>query len=724
MAVAHEPSSAADPAASAGREEPLHPWACALARLSGQLGRPLAAWQIQAAGLPPPEAVVARDLLSLAGRFGLRGETRSVTRRRLRSTPVPFLLTGRDQGEIRLVQARRGRKLELVDPVTGETALVPAGRVARHAREILHLRPESDGRQPEGLRGLLTRKRYWPAFAQLVFASIVINLLALATPLFMMTVYNRVIRHGGLSTLDALVVGMVSLVAFELVLRTLRGYVASFLGARLDAAVGEEVLRRLLRLPYGKFTGLPPARLFERLRQLDQLRAFLTGNLPLFLVDLAFVGLFLAGLFLLSPPLAWIASAALPLFALLSWIGQRAQSRELEAQRRRLGDKQTVLFETVANALTIKSLALEPEIERRFRRPLFETAWAGLRAARFGQLSASLAQALQHVVAVLLVYVGARMVVAGELSVGGLVAASILAARALAPARQLFFAWPQLQQVREAYRRVDALLREADDAASPMPSLTDLRIVGALRFEGISYGYRGDGPPALRGIDLEIPAGTLFGIAGAPGSGKTTLLRLAAGLARPREGRVLVDGRDLRHLPLDLYRRQIGVVPQELQLFSGTIAENIALGAENCSLSRVVAAARFVGLHPFIERLPRGYDTPLGEQGSGLSTGQKQLVCIARALVRNPRILLLDEATSALDAATEELFLANLRRAAGGRTILLVTHRRQVLQHCDRIAVLDGGRLLGTGTPSEMVPLLAGVPARSRPELRAARETG
>ncbi len=682
------------------------PWIGALTRLAARLDRPLAAEDL--AVEPAPDAGGLAYGLRLADRAGFASLVRRATRRRIARTPPPFLLVGEGPDEVRLVEAREGDRLVAVDPVTGQRVLRSPGGLARGARHLVVLRRRPAPRTAGGLRELLLQKRFWPAFAQLVTASVVINLLALATPLFMMTVYNKVIREGGLATLDVLVIGMLSLVAFELVLRALRGYVASYTGARLDAAVGREVLRRLLRLPYRSFERMPSARLFERLRQLDQLRSFLTGNLPLFLVDLAFVGLFLAALFLLNGTLGLVTLAALPLFALLSWLGHRHQARHLRLHRRLVTDKNATVWEAVANAFTVKALGIEPEIERRLRAPLYETAWTGLQAGTTAQFSASLAQALQHLTAVLLIYFGARMVIAGELSIGGLVAASILAARALAPARQLFFAWPQLQQMREAWGRVDALLREGgeEEEARLARNLEGLRLQGDLRLERVTFRYGEDRPPAIDDVTLDIEAGRLFALAGPPGSGKSTLARLLAGLAVPEKGRVLVDGHDLAQLPPSFYRRQIGVVPQELQLFSGTIAENIALGSEHCPHARVVAAARFVGLHEFVQRLPEGYETRLGERGAGLSAGQKQLVCIARALVRNPRILLLDEATSALDHETERLLVHNLKRAASGRTVILITHRPQLLAMCDRVAVLDEGRLAGVGSPATMIELL------------------
>ncbi|HFD15593.1 MAG TPA: hypothetical protein ENJ38_04715, partial [Rhodospirillales bacterium] len=316
------------------------PWIGALTRLAARLDRPLAAEDL--AVEPAPDAGGLAYGLRLADRAGFASLVRRATRRRIARTPPPFLLVGEGTDEVRLVEAREGDRLVVVDPVTGQRTLRSPGGLARGARHLVVLRrrpvPRTTG-GAGGLRELLLQKRFWPAFAQLVTASVVINLLALATPLFMMTVYNKVIREGGLATLDVLVIGMLSLVAFELVLRALRGYVASYTGARLDAAVGREVLERLLRLPYRSFERMPAARLLERLRQLDQLRSFLTGNLPLFLVDLAFVGLFLGALFLLNGTLGLVTLAALPLFALLSWLGHRRQARHLLLHRRRVVDK-------------------------------------------------------------------------------------------------------------------------------------------------------------------------------------------------------------------------------------------------------------------------------------------------------------------------------------------------------------------------------------------------
>jgi ABC-type bacteriocin/lantibiotic exporter with double-glycine peptidase domain len=266
--------------------------------------------------------------------------------------------------------------------------------------------------------------------------------------------------------------------------------------------------------------------------------------------------------------------------------------------------------------------------------------------------------------------------------------------------RQVVGAWQQLQTVRAAFARLDELLNEpVESLASPGPAL---QISGRITFEGVVYRYTDGAMPALEGIDLEIGPGQVLGVAGPPGSGKSTFTKLLCGLDHPEHGRILLDDLDLRLWSPAVLRQQIGVVPQEVQLFSGTIAENIAMGAVDRQFERIVAAAKFVGAHDFIQRLPEGYDTWLGERGSGLSAGQRQLISIARALIRNPRLLVLDEATSALDGLTEQALLANLKRASRGRTVVMVTHRLGALAIADRVVFLVDGRIEREGTPGEI----------------------
>lgn len=558
--------------------------------------------------------------------------------------------------------------------------------------------PEGAGTRG-GLDLAAALRRVRPALVELLLASSVINVLALATPLFMMTVYNKVIGQGALQTLDVLAVGMIGLVAFELILRALRAHVASRLAARLEVAMGAELVRTVLGLKLRQLEALAGRGIGERLRQLDQLKVVFARELPILVVDLVFVLLFVTALMALAPQLGWLTLAAMPAFVLLSALGAFGQAERARAAARSSAEKAACLNEALGQALSVKALGLEGQVQRRFERRLVDAAKAGLAAGGRAGLVGSLAQALQHVTALAVVYVGARAIVAGDLTIGALVAATILSGRALAPMRQVVATAQQLQQARTAWRDLQAIER----GTSATAVAAEVELEGRIRLEEVTFRYAPERSPAVEAVTLEVGTGTMLALVGPPGSGKSTLVRLLLGLERPEHGRVLMDGHDVAHLSSAILRRQIGVVPQEVQLFAGTIAENIAAGAEDATFARLVAAAKFVGLHETVQALPAGYETELGDRGAGLSLGQRQLVAIARALVRNPRILVLDEATSSLDPGTEAALLASLRRAARGRTMIVATHRRAVLEACDGAVLLERGRITRTGTPAEVL---------------------
>ena len=673
-------------------------------RLCRELQRPVTEPELRASVTLPADGVDLACLRRLAGRFGFGLVAPRMTARTLARLPPPFLILGRQPGQAWLVRSCDGEQLLLVDPVAGGATPCTIRVAAGFGDRLVRLVPA----QPAGrgfwrsapmreVRGVL-----W----QIGLASVVINLLALATPLFMMTVYNKVISHAALQTLDVLAIGMLTLVAFELALRALRGYVTAHTGARLEAAIGVDLVHHLLHLPYRFHEANPSTSVLDRVRQVDQLRQFLTGHLPLLLVDLAFVGLFLAALLVIAPSLGLVTAAAIPVFVLLSILAQRQQEQHQRASFRAAGARSATLAEAVGQALTVKLLALEADMKRRFERHLLRSAWTGLQSGRVAHIANSLAQALQHLTALVLVYLGARLIIAGDMTVGALVAASILSARTLAPMRQLALAWHQFRQAREAVRRLDELLAERAEASGRLAGV-ELAVKGRVQVEELTFRYPGAAEPALDGVTFAMAPGELLAVTGPPGSGKSTLVRLLLGVEAPESGRILLDGHDLAGLAPVSYRAQIGVVPQEIHLFAGTVAENIAMGADDRSLSRVVAAARFAGADEFIRRLPQGYETVLGERGSGLSLGQRQLLAVARAIVRNPRMLILDEATSSLDAATEAHLLGNIRKAGNGRSVLLVTHRRSVLEACDRVLVLERGRVARIGHPAELAPASA-----------------
>jgi len=685
------------------RSRPIDSLMRALLYIAQQVGRPVSEADVRRLCAVPAAGLDEAAFLVAATRLGLHAEALDLAHERLDDLPTPFALLSAGQPAHVVVGGRDGDWIVL-DVVEGRVWQLASEEVrALGSRALLMCEKRPGERRRTWYAPLWQRVR--PVILRLAMASFVINVLGLATPLFMMLVLNRVLGGepaSAQSTLTLLCIGMLAAYGLDFALRVARGWLSARTGARLDMLMSAEVLHHLMQLPYRHFERTPSGVIAERLRQLDILRAFFTGQMPALAIDLAFVVLFLAATFAISATLGLIAVLAVPVLVGVSLATHRAQRRLADESFQAFAAKSSSLSETVANAITIKALGLEAEVERRWLARVERAAWTSFRASNLANIAASASGFLQLVAVLAVVATGAHEVMEHHLSVGALVAANMLAVRALQPMRQLAAAWHQLQGVGAAFKRIDDLMGEAAESSpgelAPMPA-----VAGDIVFDRVCYRADETAPEILRNVDLGIAAGEILGIVGPSGSGKTTIANLVQGLFKPSSGRVLVDGTDIAHISPAQLRAQIGCVPQEVQLFTGSVRENIAMSVADKDPGRVVAVAKFVGAHDFIQRLPQGYNTVLGERGQGLSTGQRQLLCIARALIRNPRILILDEATSALDPATEEQLLRQLKANTRGRTVIMITHRLAPLAIADRVALLMDGRVERVGPPTEVM---------------------
>ena len=546
-------------------------------------------------------------------------------------------------------------------------------------------------------------RKYRRLFIEVLAASFFIQLFALVTPLFFQVVIDKVLVHKGLTTLDVLAVGLLAVSLFEVVLTGLRTYVFSHTTNRIDVALGAKLYRHLLALPMSYFGARRVGDSVARVRELENIRNFITGSALTLVIDLFFTLVFLAVMYYYSPLLTWIVLGSIPFYILLSLFITPVLRARVNEKFNRGAENQAFLVESVTGVETLKAMAVEPQMQRRWEEQLAGYVSASFKATNLGNIASQVAGFINKVVIVLILWIGARAVINGELSVGQLIAFNMLAARVSGPILRLVQLWQDFQQAGVSIQRLGDILNTPTEPGYNQQRSSLPRLEGHIRFDHVTFRYRPDGAEVLHDVCLDIPAGEVLGVVGRSGSGKSTLARLVQRMHIPTQGRVLVDGVDLALVDTAWLRRHVGVVLQENVLFNRSVRENIALSDPGMPMKRVVEAAQLAGAHEFILELPEGYDTRIEEQGANLSGGQRQRLAIARALVTNPRILVFDEATSALDYESERIIQHNMRRISQGRTVIIIAHRLSAVRQADRIIVMEQGRIAEQGTHDQLL---------------------
>ncbi len=642
-----------------------------------------------------------RELLRAARWLGLRARWCRSNWARLPGTPLPAIARYVD-GRCVLLAGVRSDEVLVQAPGGPAEVLSRARFTARWRGDLLLIarRAVSDGTSRRFDFGwfLPAILRHRALLAEVLIASFVLQLLALVSPVFFQVVVDKVLVHRGLTTLDVLCVGLLLVSSFEVLLGCLRAYVLNHTTNRIDVRLGADLYRHLLRLPVAWFEARRVGDTVARVRELEHIRSFLTGAALTLAIDAVFMLVFIAVLLLYSRPLTCVVLASLPCYAVLAAIVTPLLRRRLDVQFERGAEAQAYLVETIACIETLKAAAVEPRQARRWDELLTAATGASLRTLSLATLAAQLAALVQKLTAVLLLWLGARMVIEQTLTVGELVAFNMLATRVSGPMLKLAELWQSFQQAGVSVRRLGDVLNALPEPAQQPGRVSLPALVGAVSFDRVSFRYRPDRADALQDLSFDIEPGQFVGIVGASGSGKSTIASLLQRLHVPSAGRVLVDGHDLSIVDPAWLRRQIGVVLQESRLFNRSVRENIALREPALPIERVIEAARLAGAHQFIQALPEAYDTVVGEYGASLSGGQKQRIALARALIAEPRILILDEATSALDYESEALIQANMRIIARGRTVIVIAHRLSAVRQADLILVIERGRLVERGT--------------------------
>ena len=649
------------------------------------------------------------DVARAAKRIGLKSRLlKGQDIKRLASVPMPAILHMKD-GAYRILALRQpDGKLRIGNPLTrtmqdespDAVAAVWDGEVILVTRRF-----GGAGIDPAlfGFRWFLPSLwRYRVSLAHVLIASLFVQLFALITPLFFQIVIDKVLVHKGMSTLIVIVLGLAAIGIFDVTLQYLRSYALSHTTSRIDVELGSRLFDHLLRLPLAYFETRPAGQTVARVRELETIRNFLTGQGLSSAIDLLFAVVFIAVMFLYSTTLTLIVLISIPVYLLIAFLIRPTLREKINERFNTGAASQQFLVESVFGIQTLKAAAVEPILRNEWEDRLaayVKTSFQAVMLSNFGQ------NAIQYVnkaTTAAVLFFGAKAVIDGDLSVGGLVAFYMMMNQAAAPILRLSQLWQDFQQVQISVQRLGDILNSPTEsqrlASAHLPPAR-----GAIKVKDLTFRYRPGGADVLSNIDLHIPAGQVLGIIGPSGSGKSTLTKLMQRLYRPERGQILIDDIDIGQVDTAWLRRQIGVVLQENVLFNRSIHENIALANPSMPRGQVITVARLAGADEFISKLPLGYDSPIEERGANLSGGQRQRIAIARALATQPRILIFDEATSALDYESERTIQTNMREIVRGRTVIIIAHRLAAVRHCDRIIAIENGSIVEEGTHESLL---------------------
>lgn len=691
--------------------------AAALVDIAGHYGRP-AAVPALVSGLPLVEGRLPLEHApAAAARAGLNASVEEAALASLEGFELPVIVLLRDGGvdilwDLKPAAGSRPCLAVLTEPANPKARVeLPLSELAEAATgRIIRLRP-STALDERGEAAVRSRKANWflPAFlesrriySEAIAATFALNLLALALPLFTLNVYDRVLPNAVETTLWALAIGVMIATGFDFLIKTLRANVIDVASRRADVKLSNLIYGRLLgaRMPDRPVSAGVRA---NALREFETLREFFNSATLTAFGDVPFLILFLAMIWIIAGPLAWLPTAAVPTVLLIGWLTQSKLARLTEESFRETAQKNAVVVETVVGMESVKAAGAESWAAGKWESAVSEHIRSSHEIRRVSNLGINSIFAIQTFTQILMVVAGFYLVAAGNLTMGGLIAGTMLAGRALQPLGQIAMLITRLHQTRLAFRAVTEIVELDQERPEATHLLAKSSFTGHIACENVSFTYDKEAPPSLVDVSFELKPGERVGLIGAIGSGKTTLLKLMQAMHVPQEGRIVTDGVPVHQIDPALLRANIGLALQGADLFHGTIRSNIALADPGASDEEVLWAARAVGALDWILRLPKGFETPVRERGAGLSGGQRQSVTLARALFRKPAILLLDEPTSDMDLGTEQLVVRQLRSALKGRTLVAVSHRPAILALVDRLIVLEGGRKILDGPKQEVI---------------------
>lgn len=543
---------------------------------------------------------------------------------------------------------------------------------------------------------------YKQVILEVLLGSFIVQLFGLVTPLFTQVILDKVIVHRTLTTLDVLAFGFIAVMIFEFLLNISRKYIFVHTASKIDSKLGAKLFKHLFALPFTYFENRKVGNIIARVRELDQIRDFITNKSVSVIIDLFFSIVFVVMMLLYSIKLTFVVLGFVSLIAILYLLVTPELRRRLEKKFQMGAQSNSYLVESVAGIQTVKSLAIEGSMQKKWEDYLGNYVKSGFQLSNMGNISGAISGMFQKAMTITILYLGVKLVIENKLTIGQLIAFQMFANQFTAPILRLVNLWNELQQALLGIDRLGDILNTPVEVQSSK-AITLPAVAGNVKFDNVSFKYNMNSPYVINSLSLEIKQGMSIGLVGRSGSGKSTITKLIQRLYIANEGAIYIDGVDIKQMNPAWLRQNIGVVLQENYLFSGTIRDNISLPMQNAPIELIINMAKIAGADEFIAQLPEGYETMVGERGSTLSGGQKQRIAIARALITNPKILIMDEATSALDYESESIIMRNMKEITKGRTTFIIAHRLSTVRNCDLIVVMDKGRIVEMGSHNQLM---------------------
>lgn len=638
------------------------------------------------------------QLLLLAKKLNLKAKLGKINKKKLGRLTIPVLARKKD-GEYFIIMKKNGSRWMVLEPLKRQPEFLSEEELdAVWDGTVFIFRNKKE--QNAAMHTAFGFKWFIPTilkfkkeFIQVLLAVFVIQIIGILTPVMTQVVVDKVLSHNALSTLYTIAIGILIVYVYEILISLAKNYLFVHTTNRIDVMLSYKLFQHLFALPLKYFETRRVGETIARVRELEHIRSFLTGTPLSSMIDFVFILVYIVILFVYNVPLTMIVIASIPLFAILSAVITPLFRKRLDEKFNTGAQTQSFLVEALNGIQTVKSFTLEHSFEEKWGELQADYVKASYRTSMVSSTSGTIASFIQRVFDLLLLFFGAKAVLAGDFTVGQLVAFRMLAGRVSGPVLRLVQLWQDYQQASLSVKRIGDIFNAPEEPASRTNLQTMPKLNGKIVFDKVGFRYRMDAQEVIKSMSFEIEPSTVIGVVGRSGSGKSTISKLIQRLYVPQSGKISIDGMDLSLLNPHILRKQIGVVLQENFMFSGTVAENISIHCKGASTEEIIRAAKIAGAHEFILELQEGYDTLIGEKGISLSGGQKQRVAIARAILHNPPILIFDEATSALDYESESIIQNNLKDICKGRTVLIIAHRLSTLRNADKIMVVDKGQI-------------------------------